>query len=185
VILGAGRRIDPADQATRRFPLANVPLVRRRVMDAMRALHHRGMHTAVTSGACGADLLLLDVAGALGMRRIMVLPYDAEAFKGTSVDDRPGDWGALFDRIRQEMMASNNDRVVELALPRDGHAAYAAANDALVEEAMRANDEAHGTKPPATVVVWDGRSHGKTDLTAALVDRAKETGSEIIEVLTL
>ncbi len=183
-MLGAGRRIDPADQSTRRFPLANVDLVRRRVMDAMRILRDRGMLTAVTSGACGADLLLLDAAGALGMRRIMVLPYDAEAFKETSVDDRPGKWGAVFDRIRQEMTASDTDRVVELALPRDGHAAYAAANDALIAEAMRANYEAHGTRPPATVVVWDGHSHGKTDLTAALVERAKETGSEIIEVLT-
>src|SRR5690242_3473732 len=92
----AGRRIDPPDGELPRFPLATVPLV----LDRLRALFvERGADTLVCSAACGADLVALDVSGALGMRRRVVLPFDAAKFRETSVTDRPGDWGPLYDRI--------------------------------------------------------------------------------------
>jgi hypothetical protein len=40
----------------------------------------------VCSGACGADLLALDVAGALGLRRRLVLPFEPDRFHQNSRD---------------------------------------------------------------------------------------------------
>ena len=53
----------------------------------------------VCSVACGADLVALEAAERLGRRRRIVLPFAAERFRMTSVTDRPGDWGPMFDRM--------------------------------------------------------------------------------------
>jgi hypothetical protein len=98
VIALAGRRVDPPDADFVRFPLKNVLAVRLRIRDA---LTRHAATTVVASAACGSDLLALDEAGALGLRRRIVLPFDRARFRMTSVVDRPGDWGALFDRERR------------------------------------------------------------------------------------
>jgi hypothetical protein len=46
----------------------------------------------VCAAACGADLLLLDVAGKMHIQQIVLLPSDPETFRKGSVTDRPGDW---------------------------------------------------------------------------------------------
>ncbi len=96
VIALAGRRIDPPDIANPAFPLANVDAVRIRLREFFQA---QSAAALVCSAACGADLLALDVAGTLGIRRRVVLPFAAERFRETSVTDRPGDWGSIFDRV--------------------------------------------------------------------------------------
>ena len=63
ILAFAGRRMDAAGAAPPRFPLTNVALVRRRI----RALLEAHSATAiVSSAACGADLIALGEAGALG-----------------------------------------------------------------------------------------------------------------------
>ena len=90
IIALAGRRIDAADADTQRFPVENIELVRRR----LRELFERERPEAlVSSAACGADLIALDEAGALGIRRRVILPFDRRRFRETSVIDRPGRLG--------------------------------------------------------------------------------------------
>ena len=47
----------------------------------------------IRSAACGADLLALDIAGEFGVERHVVLPFAVQAFRASSVTDRPGEWG--------------------------------------------------------------------------------------------
>jgi hypothetical protein len=44
-------------------------------------------------------LLALRAAKVLGLRRRLVLPFSVEAFRDTSVTDRPDDWGPLYDEL--------------------------------------------------------------------------------------
>ena len=53
----------------------------------------------VSSAACGADLLLLDIAGGMHVPRYIFLPSDPEKFRISSVTDRPGDWGEIFTKV--------------------------------------------------------------------------------------
>ena len=132
------------------------------------------------SAACGADLIALDVAGELGLRRRVVLPFGPGRFRATSVTDRPGDWGPLFDRIIDEVQAKGD--VVLLGLDEGDDATYAAANDAILNEA-----EALAAEPPADVVaviVWEGGSRGEGDLTEAFATSARARGHPVREVLT-
>src|SRR5687768_5169361 len=92
----AGRRIDAPGARVARFPLKNVPVVTKRIQDALEAAR---ASTLVCSAAAGADLLALTVAGQLGLGCHILLPFAIERFRVTSVIDRPDErWGALFDR---------------------------------------------------------------------------------------
>src|SRR5689334_16384562 len=96
IIALAGRRIDTPDTDPPRFPLGGVPLVRRRLAELFRVERATAL---VCSAACGADLVALEEAERLGIRRRIVLPFPPERFRETSVVDRPGDWGSAFDRL--------------------------------------------------------------------------------------
>ena len=50
------------------------------------------MSVLVCSAACGADLIALQAAGRVSLRRRIVLPFEPSRFRDSSVVDRPGDW---------------------------------------------------------------------------------------------
>lgn len=178
VVALAGRRIDAADAAEPRFPPANATVVGGRIRAKLIEL---GASTLVSSAACGADLLALMAAESLGIRRVVVLPFDAPRFRSTSVTDRPGGteiWGPLFD----EMLASLLPKDV-LVLPEAaaGDSAYAAVNEAILAEASRrAAPEGRVT----AVVVWNGRERGSADLSAHFRGLAGGRGIPVVEIPT-
>jgi hypothetical protein len=185
VIALAGRRIDSSDADAPRFPLANVPLVRQRLRSFFA--EHRAT-TLVCSAACGADLVALEAAQSLGMRCRIVLPFEPEKFRETSVTDRPGDWGPLYDRT-SEVVRHAGDLVV-LANCGEGGAAYAAANQRILEEAVSvakstvANDAASPSEALAAIV-WEGRSRGPDDNTQQFAELARERGLKVQDISTL
>jgi tetratricopeptide repeat protein len=178
VIALAGRRVDPPNSDARGFPLENLNLVKKGISELFRAV---GVEAVVSSAACGADLLALAEAAALGLRRRVVIPFARERFRATSVVDRPGDWGPLYDSILDEV-SSRNDLVVMQGEP-GAPAAYAAANLAILDEASllaRSTGE-----PPCAALVWDGHSRGDDDLTRTFGDAARARGWQVFEVQTL
>jgi hypothetical protein len=178
VVALVGRRVDAPQAEAQRFPPVNLICVRERIRAALISSRVRFL---VCSAACGADLLALDVAGDLGIRRRIVLPFARERFRNTSVTDRPGDWGPLFDRILSEVEASGN--VVVLADAGDGDKAYSAANRSILEEAasMASQSKSHVT----AIVVWNGTARGEGDLTAAFMREAGQKGLPVVELSTL
>jgi hypothetical protein len=177
IIALAGRRIDAPDAERARFPLANTTLVSER----LRRLFHDSAATAlVSSAACGADLIALSVAGSLGMRRRIVLPFDAQRFRKQSVNDRPGDWGRLYDEILEEVRTKKDLVVLDYhGLP---DAAYAAANGVILNEAASLSLDLHEVVRP--VLVWEGEPRGRDDLTQAFGQEAERRGLRVVEVLT-
>ena len=178
VIALAGRRIDAEDAATPRFPLTSVALVRRRLDE----LFAREAATAlVSSAACGADLAGQAVAGERGMRRRVVLPFDRRKFRETSVVDRPGPWGELYDDVLARLDATGD--VVTLPGLAEENEAYSAANAATLQQAVAlAGPSSAGA---LVVLVWEGASRGDDDMTAAFGDGARRLGLRVEQVLTL
>ncbi len=82
IVALAGRRIDAPDTQKPSFPLENTEKVRR-CMSELFTKHQ--VSTLVCSAACGADLLALEVAGDLGLRRRIVLPFERDRFREISV----------------------------------------------------------------------------------------------------
>jgi hypothetical protein len=165
VIALAGRRIDRAGARPARFPLEQVPVVSRRIADALRDL---GASALVCSAACGADLIALEQAERLGVRRRIVLPFAAPRFRETSVTDRPGDWGPRFDRQIASVAAAAD--LVTLKVAGKDEVAYAAANKAIVSEAI-------GLAPRRiALLVWEGSARADSDATADFGSLAREAG---------
>jgi hypothetical protein len=177
IVAAAGRRIDAPDASPSRFPLANRDVVRARIRITL--IEH-GATGIVASGACGADLLAQDVARELKLHcRRMILPFAADLFRASSVTDRPGNWGSLFDDLVAELGTRGD--VVTLAEDPGGDAAYAAVNKAILAEAERIG----GCSTPLVLLIWDGTSRGDGDLTADLGLKARTRNWPIVEVLTV
>jgi len=185
IIALAGRRIDAPDSTIPRFPLENAAAVRERIYTF---LVDRKVRALVCSAACGADLLALDAAGALGVQRRIVLPFEQNRFRAASVTDRPGKWGKLFDRIIKEVEAAGD--IVVLSEEGEDDAIFAVANRTILDEALalarlapRDKREQSAT-PVLAVLVWDSQSRGEGDLTADFADEARARGLPVVEIAT-
>jgi hypothetical protein len=183
ILVYAGRRIDAAQTpgsppVEARFPVSSVARVRREVERVIGTLKPS---VVVGSAACGADLLVLEAAGALGARRRIVLPFGRATFRASSVTDRPGDWGAQFDAVVTEVSA--NGDLVELALDPDADATYLRANHEIFRDAdilARASGDAC-----RALVIWNGATRGSGDVTEAFLQESVRRGwsPEIIDTL--
>ena len=177
----AGRRIDAPDADSSRFPLENVPLVRRRLATLFSTEHAEAL---VCSAACGADLIALEEAEQLGLRWRIVLPFPPKRFRETSVIDRPGEWGPVFDRLIAAAAATGD--LVILHNRSGGHDAYEAANQAIIREAEALARAISNGSPPrlVAVIVWEGSARAETDASSGLRNLAVQAGFEERSVLT-
>jgi hypothetical protein len=178
IIAVAGRRIDAEDATSARFPLKHVGLVQQRLDELFR---REAATTLVSSGACGADLVALTVAAARHMRCRIVLPFGRDEFRASSVTDRPGEWGPVYDRVLAELERTGD--VVTLEGNAAGDAAYAAANEAILQEA--ASLARQGATDVLAVLVWEGAPRDGADMTAAFGDEARRRGYRVEQVKTL
>jgi hypothetical protein len=180
VVALAGRRIDAKGATPARFPLAQAKLVENRLETLLRTAHPTAL---VCSAACGADLLALEAAAKLDIPVTIVLPFEPQRFRGTSVADRPGKWGPRFD-MALARVAQDHIHVIE---PADGDDdAYARATDAILEDAEElAAKTPGGGSDLVAVVVWDGVSRGEGDLTDLFRQNALARGFTVREISTL
>ncbi len=177
VLALAGRRIDPEGSDPARFPLSQVEAVRQRLNSL---IVEERIGAIVCSAACGADLVALEEAGKLGIRRRVVLPFAKKRFRETSVVDRPGDWGEIYDRVIASVEARGD--LVELPpTAGDEDEAYWAANETIIREAERIP----GAGQRMAIIVWEGSPCSKSDATDAFRRLAEEAGFSERVVLTL
>lgn len=187
IIALAGRRIDAPDAEKSRFPLANAPLVRRKIEGLFRTRTPAGI---VCSAACGADLIALEVASQLNIPSRIVLPFDPEEFRITSVIDRPGDWGNIYDTLiaahphiiivgdnvaDEEVYLKTNQQILDQAEKFDNSMPQGAPKGRTTETVAHA---------VLAVVVWDGNSRGNSDVTQHFAMSARERGFEVVEIRT-
>jgi hypothetical protein len=174
----AGRRVDPVGTDPGGFPIGNV----NRVSEELRAVFETlRPATLISSAACGSDLLALEEAGRLGIRRRVILPFDPEQFLRTSVEDRPGDWASLYKRIIKEVCSSGDLVDLKFSVGQDDD--YRLTNLAILDEALEVARASAGKV--IAVLVWDGQSRGPGDLTENFRVEAQKKGFPIVEVPTI
>ncbi len=180
IITLVGRRIDAQDATTPRFPLERCARVHEHLL---ALLSEQRATILVSSAACGADLLALEAAGQLGIRRHVILPFASEHFRAVSVTDRPGEWGALFDQIISEVEAAGNLMLLHENI--EDSAAFLRTNQAILNEAQAlAEQELASAQNVLAVIVWDGESRGADDLTADFANEARLRGIPVVEIGT-
>lgn len=175
VIALAGRRVDAPDATSAGFPSGNAPDVQEKIR---KFLIDSKAGVLVCAAACGVDILALEVAGELGLRRCIVLPYDREAFKKSSVLDRPGDWGERYDRIINEV-ADQGD-LSESDYDQDQKETYFATNHDILDQAEDIAQELN--QPLSAVVIWNMQSRGEDDVTSHFLAEARQRGLPVSEI---
>ncbi len=184
IIALAGRRIDAKDAEAPRFPTENIDKVKKKLG---LFLLEKKPDWFISSGACGADLVALEVAGELQINRKMVLPFEAKTFRATSVVDRPGDWGTLFDSIYDELKTAGN--IVALGYNKDDDAVYERTNFDILNEADRAyeerSDQSAGNEKKIAIIIWEGKPKDSGDTTDHFRQEARKRGYKIWEINSL
>jgi hypothetical protein len=181
ILAYAGRRVDAApkfgDTAEERFPAGNII----RVADQVHSFLSQSMPSSVVgSAACGADLLVLEAAGRLAIRRRVILPFDRGTFRVKSVIDRPGDWGPRFDEVIDDVRSRGD--LIELPEHPDSADAFLRANAMIFREAERL---ARDSRDRCTaLVIWNGLSRGAGDVTDAFASEARGRGWPITQIDT-
>src|SRR5262245_2144742 len=133
VVAVAGRRIDSPWTRPPRFPLGNVSSVRRKMAHLFNS---ESVVALVASAACGTDLIALEEAERLNIRRRIILPFRADEFRNTSVTDRGDVWGPVFDRLIAIATRQNDLVVLHYHSNEDNNErAYRATNKMIIHEA--------------------------------------------------
>jgi hypothetical protein len=179
VAVVAGRRIDAPEATEHRFPVSAVSNTKSAVK---RLLASSGVRVVVASAACGADLLALEAAAGLGIRTRILLPFERERFRATSVVDRGEDWGELYDSLLDQAEARGDVIVLEDE-KGDDDAAYARATRRIIEEALGLARESGSAT--LAIAIWDEipRAHG--DATKDFVERATAAGMSVTSIRTV
>lgn len=178
VVAVAGRRVDAQNADVSRFPAANAPAVTQRIRNMLVGT---AAVTLVSSAACGVDILTLEAAGEIGLRRQIVLPFAEDLFRKTSVVDRDPSWGERFDRVLQAAAAAGD--VEKLGYAPDDPNAYASTNKIILDKA--AQEASTARLRTVAMVVWDGIPRGPDDVTKAFLEEAQGRKLEVITVPTL
>lgn len=187
IVALAGRRPDPVGATSERFPLENAGSVEARLRERFREWK---TDVLICSAAAGSDLLALRAARDIGLRRLIVLPFSPKRFRESSVVDRPGGWGELYDVMIADAAAA--DDLIVLELEEDGRA-YERVNEVILERAKELAGAAGGEEKSApgengtavrAVIVWEGKPRPGHDLTAAFARLAEEKGIPVTPIVT-
>jgi hypothetical protein len=139
------------------------------------ALSEEPRSRLVSSASCGADLLALGEARRLNLDIAIVLPYSVADFRASSVTDRPGDWGPLFDDLIDYSAAQGGLIVLNesVASPR----AYELATRTILREASETPSQ---TK--IAMLVWNGARATSGDLTSLMARHAARAGFQVRDI---
>ena len=173
MVVAAGRRVDAPEAATPRFPSRNVPAVRVKVEEYLRQQEPSAI---VSSAACGADLLVLEAAQKAAIPCHVLLPSSPEEFRRTSVTDRPGDWGPIYDD------ALRNSSVEVHEVP-DGQEGYLEINRRLLDKAETVAAGLGTTV--AVLIIWNQETRGEDDVTEHFLREAGQRHFPSSEISTL
>jgi len=173
VLVSAGRRVDAADASVPRFPQKNVSRVQSQIENF---LDQQKPAAIVSSAACGADLLVLESGLGDDVPCHILLPSSPDEFRRSSVADRPGDWGTIYDAVLKD------SEVEVLTLP-SGDEGYLEVNRKLLDKAQVL--AAAGNAPVSALVIWNMESRGVDDVTAHFLNEARRRNIPVTEISTL
>lgn len=95
----SGHMIDRADRGQPRFPKEIVPSIKEKMQEIIA---EEGIQIGYCSAACGADLLFIESMLERGGEVNVVLPFNAEDFKKTSVEFAGPEWVERFNTLLEK-----------------------------------------------------------------------------------
>jgi hypothetical protein len=185
IVALAGRRIDAPDAKSKRFPEEAAGIVRRKLKDCFISVKAARL---VCSAACGSDLIAIQVAEELNIQKMVVLPFNHDLFRATSVADRPGDWGIYYDNLIGQL--KHSDKLIELKYDKDDPEVYLKTNLQILDHAERLaaqfSSGSDKNKDISSVllalIVWEGKPKDSDDTTYHFMQEAEKRKFKVKEI---
>src|SRR3984957_16158542 len=177
IVALAGRRIDPPDPKTERFPVRNIDRVQ---LAISLELKKHGARWLVSSAAAGADLLGIKAAIDLGIACRIVLSSGVREFARMWGGDRGSYWKELFEST---LSAVGRESVVVVPALSAMADTFKAVNERILNEAIALCTSTRSHRP-ICFVAWDGRARGTEDFSAHFVERANALGLPVVYINT-
>lgn len=148
-LLFSGHMIDAPDRTTPRFPPELEPAVARAIRTEVERRHAGPADVAITSGACGGDLLFCEAVLSCDVPLRLYLPLDEASFLERSVRFAKARW---VERYRAAAARSTKLVAPEALGPLpDGADPFERANLWMLDEARRL-----GTSGVVFLCLWNG-----------------------------
>jgi|GEM_PF-89451 len=150
IVVFSGHMFDKPERREPRFPQALEQRIRSEIENKLSSL---GAQVGFSSLACGSDLIFAEALMARGGEVNLILPFEKDDFKKSSVDILPGlNLSERFENVLEN--AANVTTLNELGTPESG-AAYEYCNQVLIGLALLKSQFLGIDVIP--MVVWDGR----------------------------
>lgn len=176
VVLFSGHMIDREGRAEPRFPAGMETLANEALAAKLDELALGADDLAITSGACGADILFVEQCLARGLRTEVYLPFDVPAFLQASVTFAGEVWQRRFNAMKDHPQAKLILMPDRLGAVPEGMSAYARNNHWMLHTAL-----AHGPEKVRFVAFWNGQKGDRTGRggTQDMVDTVKKYSGEV------
>jgi hypothetical protein len=191
----AGRRIDSSDAQIIRFSLEMKETVYKRIL---RFFQENNVTALISSAACGADLLAQKAAHEINnqqtnpelkkgantnkIEQYIILPFERERFRKTSVTDRPGDWGEMFDKICDEV--KRQEDLIVLNSFENEEKAYSTVTTEILNQAESLKKTKYPDEKIVALVVREGIKESERDETEAFARKAAVRRIPVVEIST-
>jgi len=151
VLLFSGHMIDAPDRKERRFPADKEPTAADAIARTLDRIDVGSDDLAISSAACGGDLLFAEASLAREVKLELYIPFDERRFLHESVDFADADWRRRFFAAKEH--AFLHLMPDELGPLPPGINPYERNNLWMMESAMK-----FGAEKVEFICLWDG--HG-------------------------
>lgn len=173
VFLFSGHMIDKPDRAEARFPPAMEPLVKQAITQKLDELAIASEDFAISSAACGGDLLFVEACIARGVQVEMRIPFDEPSFLQKSVSFAGESWQQRFRAAKNNPLAKLVFMPERLGPVPDHLNAYMRNNRWMLYAAL-----AYGPEKVRFVSLWDGKKGDGPGGTEDMVNTVRNYSGE-------
>lgn len=149
VFLFSGHMIDAADRSPARFPADKEPLAAAAIEKLLDELGAGADDVAISSGACGGDLLFAEACWQRRLRVEIYLPFVQAEFLKESIDFAGEHWREKFFWVKERVQGWHI-MPQEMGPTPTGEDPFAAVNLWMLDQAL-----AYGARKVSFICLWD------------------------------
>jgi tetratricopeptide (TPR) repeat protein len=168
-ILFSGHMIDKPDRPKPRFPDGKSALASGAILNKLNDLGATEQDLAVTSAACGGDLLFAELCLDRGMTVHLYLAFDEPEFLERSVNFAGEEWKKMYFRVRDHPKSELFTLTEELGPGEPGANQFARNNVRMLYNAL-----ALGTDRVRFIALWDGQEGDGPGGTKHMIETVKQ-----------
>ncbi len=168
-ILFSGHMIDKLDRPQPRFPDGKSALASGAILNKLNDLGATEQDLAISSAACGGDLLFAELCLDRGMKVHLYLAFDEPEFLERSVNFAGEEWKKMYFRVRDHPKSELFTLTEELGPGESGANQFARNNVRMLYNAL-----ALGTDRVRFIALWDGQEGDGPGGTKHMIETVKQ-----------